>query len=149
MKTKDKKSNIIIRAKLILLTIMTPLSVVAQNNLEIKDFNKSFTFNNSYNINLETNTNSETITDFTAIAKFDIDENGKGTVEFKTFKSTLVNVNYSQIKTTNGMTYWNFGCTHSEKPVKIQMTLEINPKSNAVQSFVVYNEGNEKAYVFY
>ena len=149
MKIKDRKSNIILSTKIILLIIMTPFFVAAQNSLEIKNFNQSFTFNNTYNINLETNTNSETITDFTAIAKFDIDKNGKGTIEFKTFKSTFANVNYSQIKTTNGITYWNFGCTHSEKPVKIQMTLEIDPESNSVQSFFVYNEGDKKAFVFY
>ena len=124
---------------------------IAQNNLEIKDFNQSFTFTNTYNIQLETNTNSESISGITAIAAFKINENGEGTIDFKIvgFKSTLVKVDYSQIKITNGITYWNFGCMHSEKPEKIQMTLELNPKTSAVQRFVVYNEGKEKAYVFY
>jgi hypothetical protein len=100
---------------------------------------------------METNTPSDTISGFTAIAKFSLDKNGNGKIDFKTegAKSTMVNVDYSQIKTLNQMTYWNFGCTHSERPEKIQMTLEIEPESNTIKSFVIYNEKKKKAYVFY
>ena len=131
--------------------LIVPMLSNAQIKREIKDFNESFTFTNNYNINLETNSHSETVSDFTAIAKFNIDKNGEGTIDFKTVgaKSTLVIVDYSQIKTTNGITYWNFGCTHSEKPEKVQMTLEFNPESNKIESFIILNEGKEKAYVFY
>ncbi len=36
-----------------------------------------------------------------------------------------------------------------ERPEKIQITIEFNPKSNTLESFVIYKEGKEKAYVFY
>tara|TARA_B110001469_G_scaffold45775_1_gene44763 strand:- start:1587 stop:2054 length:468 start_codon:yes stop_codon:yes gene_type:complete len=155
MKTDDRERNVLLNVLMILMTLAMPLFVDAQNNLEIKDLNQSFTFTNTYSINLTTNTNSEPISGFTAIATFNIDENGEGTIDFESYAvsyaltSTLVNVDYSKIQTTNGISYWNFGCTHSEKPEKIQMTIEINPESNSVQSFVVYNEGKEKAFVFY
>ncbi|MDB9931328.1 hypothetical protein OAD28_01230 [Flavobacteriales bacterium] len=151
MKTDYKERNVLLNVLMILMTLAMPFFVDAQNNLEIKDFNQSFTFTNTHSINLTTNTNSEPISGFTAIATFKIDENGEGTIDFKTaeFKSTLVNVDYSKIQTTNGISYWNFGCTHSEKPEKIQMTIEINPESNSVQRLIVYNEGKEKAFVFY
>lgn len=151
MKSVIKKRMSIIKAIFFTLSLSIPLFSNAQNNREIKDFNQSFTFTNTHTINLETNTHSETISGFTSIAKFSIDKNGEGTIDFKTTgaKSTLVRVDYSQIKTLNQMIYWNFGCTHSERPEKIQMTIEINPESNTVESFVIYNEEKEKAYVFY
>ena len=123
----------------------------AQSKLEIKDFNEAYTFTSTYTIDLKTNSHSETITDFTAIAKFNIDKNGEGTIDFTTLgvKSTSVLVNYSQIKNFNQKTYWNFGCTHSERPEKIQITLEINQGSNKIESLTIFNEGKENAYVFY
>ena len=151
MKSVTRERMSVIKIIFFALTLSIPMFSNAQNNREIKDFNQSFTFNNTFYINLKTNTNSETISGINAISTFKIDENGEGTIDFKTvgFKSTLVRVDYSQVKTTNAITYWNFGCTHSEKPEKIQMTIEINPESNAVQSFIIYNEGKEKAYVFH
>ena len=134
-----------------ILLLLIPIFSNAQSKREIKDFNNSFTFTNTLTIDMETNTHSDTISGFTAIAKFSLDKNGNGKIDFKTegAKSTIVNVDYSQIKTLNQMTYWNFGSTHSERPEKIQMTLEIEPKSNTIKSFVIYNEKKKKAYVFY
>lgn len=133
------------------LLFCTPLFSIAQNKCEIKDFNKSFTFTNTHTIDLETNTDTETISGFTFIAKFSIDKNGQGTIDSKMVgaKSTLVRVDYSQIKKFNQMIIWNFGCTHNERPEKIQMTLEINPESNTIERFVIYNEAKRKAFVFY
>jgi hypothetical protein len=134
-----------------ILLLSIPIFSNAQSKHEIKDFNNSFTFTKTHTIDMETNTHSETISGFTAISKFSIDKNGNGKIDFKTegAKSTIVNVDYSQIKTLNQMTYWNFGCTHSERPEKIQMTIEIEPESNTIKSFVIYNEKKKKAYVFY
>jgi len=151
MKSITRKRKSVIKIIFFALILSIPIFSNAQIDREIKDFNQSFTFTNTYNINLGTNTNSETISGFTSIAKFSIDKNGEGIIDFELAgsKSTLVIVDYSQIKISNNMTYWNFGCTHSERPEKIQMTLEINPESNSIKSFVVYNEGKEKAYVFF
>lgn len=133
------------------LLLLIPIFSNAQSKREVKDFNNSITFTNTHTIDMETNSHSETISGFTSIAKFNIDKNGNGKIDFKTegAKSTIVYVDYSQIKTLNQMTYWNFGCTHSERPEKIQMTIEIEPESNTIKSFVIYNEKKKKAYVFY
>lgn len=133
------------------LLLLIPIFINAQIKREIKDFNNSITFTNTYTIDMETNTHSASISGFTSIVKFSIDKNGNGKIDFKTVgaKSTIVYVDYSQIKTLNQMTYWNFGCTHSERPEKIQMTIEIEPESNTIKGFVVYDEKIKKAYVFY
>ena len=149
MKPIIRKRKSVIKMMFFVLTILLPIICIGQNNREIKNFNQSFTFNNTYNIHLETNTNSDIISDFSSTAEFNINDNGEGTINFKTFKTTSVRVDYSQIKTTNSITYWNFGCINEEKNEKIQMTVEINPETNTVQSFIVYNEGKEKAYVFF
>jgi hypothetical protein len=129
-----------------ILLLSIPILSNAQSKHEIKDFNNSFTFTSTYTIDMETNTNSDTMSGFTAIAKFSIDKNGNGKIDFKMegAKSTIVNVDYSQIKKLNQMTYWNFGCTHSERPEKIQMTIEVEPESNSLKSFVIYNEKKKK-----
>lgn len=134
-----------------ILLVLIPIFSNAQSKREIKDFNNSFSFTNTHTIDMEAKTKSDDISGFTAVAKFSLDKNGNGKIEFKTegAKSTMVKVDYSQIKTLNQMTYWNFGCTHSERPEKIQMTLEIEPESNTIKSFVIYNEKKKKAYVFY
>lgn len=151
------KSVITRRINLMQAICFTLLSVVpmfanAQNKREIKDFYQSFTFTNTYTIDLKANTHSENISGITFVVKFNIDKNGEGTIDSETkgFKSTtLVTVDYSQIRTFNQMIHWNFGCIHSERPEKIQMTIEINPESNKVESLVIYNEEKEKAFVFY
>jgi hypothetical protein len=137
-----------------ILLLLIPIYSNAQSKREVKNFNNSFTFTNTYTINMETNTHSKNISGFISIAKFRIDKNGNGKIDFKTLQtegeiSTIVYVDYSQIKIFNQITYWNFSCTHSERPEKIQMTLEIEPEANTIKSFVIYDEKQKKAYVFY
>ncbi len=132
------------------LLLSIPMLSNAQSEREIKDFNQSFTFTNTYQIDMKNNIQTDTISGINSIAKFSIDKNGKGTIDFKTegLKSTLVIVDYSRIKTFNQMIHWNFGCTHSERFEKMQMTIEINPESNTIKGFVIFNEVKEKAYFF-
>jgi hypothetical protein len=149
MKSFIKKRLSII--KVICFTFSLPLFSNAQSVREIKDFNKSFTFTNTYQIDMINHIYSDTISDINSVAKFSIDKYGKGTIDFtaKGLKSTLVTVDYSLIKLSNQKIDLNFGCTHSERPEKIQMTIGIDPESYQIKNFVILNEAKEIAYFFY
>ena len=124
----------------------------AQNRLEIKDFNQSFSFSHTYTVDLETNTRSDSTSDFTFNATYSIDSNGEGTFGFENQRlksKTLVNIKHSQIKKSNKMTYFILGGEHSARPEIIMVTISIILESNAVDRLIITNAAQKKSFVFY
>ena len=147
---------------LALLTFL-PLLIFSQDVIDlpredktnIKNFNVSIDFMNTFDINLETSKRSDTITGILSTAHFHTDSVGKGYIEFELFgvKSTIAIIVSSQIYSYGEELHFNFNCIHSERPERIQMTLQLENsvplERENVRRFVVLNEFSKKAFVFY
>jgi hypothetical protein len=159
--------NNIRAVKFLCFTLILSLStnIDAQDQCEIKNFNQSFTFNNTFQVDAKNNNSTETSSGI-FIAKFTIDKNGAGSIDFKTevvyldeiskepkktANSTIVIVNKSEITKVEGRNtiYLAFHCTRINGPRGILITLEINSESNRIQKFYIFDESNEKMFFFY
>jgi hypothetical protein len=145
----------------ILLTFL-PLLIFSQevtkspreDTTNIKNFNVSVDFLNTFNINLETNEMSDTISGFLSTAHFHVDSSGKGYIEFELYgvQSTIAIIVSSEIYSYDDEVHLHFQCLHSERPERIQMTLQLENslplEREDIRRFVVLNEFAKKAFVF-
>ena len=121
-----------LRTSFLLLFTFLPLLIFSQevtdeDTTNIKNFNVSIDFMNTFDINLETNEMSDTITGISSTAHFHTDSSGKGYIEFELFgvKSTLAIIISSEIYSYDDELHFHFKCMHSERPERIQMTLQL------------------------
>jgi hypothetical protein len=146
----------------ILLTFL-PLLIFSQevtdspreDTTNIKNFNVSVDFLNTFDINLETNEMSDTISGFLSTVHFHVDSIGKGYIEFELsgVQSTIAIIVSSEIYSYDNEVHFHFKCLHSDRPERIQMTLQLENnlplEREDIRRFVVLNEFSKKAYVFY
>jgi hypothetical protein len=143
------------------------MNIDAQDRRDITDFNQSFIFNNTFQIHVKNNISISTeVVSGVFVAKFTIDKNGIGRMEFvseviyldeiskeskKSSRTTILKVDDSQIKKidSRNITHWVFQCSRIESLGKLLITLEINPESSTVQRFIIFDESNEKTFFFY